>query len=491
MAQGNLKFSPEIEQLNQKLQADPKSRVFAQLADAYRKANLLDEAIDTSQKGLKNHPRYAVAHIILGRCYLAKSVYGLARDEFQLAIKDDPQSLVGYKLLAETYEKQQMLPEAIKYYQLVLDLEPTDIALAEKIANLKNIQPIKPETVPVSPPPVVEKEIKSPVEAALVIAPSTVSEPLADQVVLPAESTSSASMVIEKAEEQQKAADKKPTDTYALPELLRSEPVKPIAKADIAEAIKVAETPQKPSIEIQPKKDETNVKESAQLEIESQGPTSTLAEIYVQQGFLEKAIDIYKELIAANPDNQEYKNRMDELLGKAYPEEESDTAEATLPVVKEQKELPTEKIAGTEIVTLANSMPEETPDHQNPFAHMFVALEKTAGIGYLASQPEEANPEVIPPTASVNESKNEPETVKKEPISSVADREESTKSLDFGALFSDVPAVVPAEPAALSKTVSEPEPMPSVITVTENTAPAEEGEETVSSFQAWLSKIQK
>jgi len=37
MAANNAKLPPEIDQLTQKLVADPKSRVFAQLADAYRK----------------------------------------------------------------------------------------------------------------------------------------------------------------------------------------------------------------------------------------------------------------------------------------------------------------------------------------------------------------------------------------------------------------------------------------------------------------------
>ena len=145
MAQENIKLSPEIEQLSEKLQADPKSRVFAQLADAYRKSDLLDEAIDTAKRGLENHPNYAIAHLILGRCYLAKGMYALAREEFELTIKNDMQNLVGYKLLGETYEKQNMYPEALKYYQMVLDLEPADAELSEKTAKLKSLMQTEPQ----------------------------------------------------------------------------------------------------------------------------------------------------------------------------------------------------------------------------------------------------------------------------------------------------------------------------------------------------------
>jgi Tfp pilus assembly protein PilF len=111
MANENLKVPPEIEQLSQKLAADPKSRIFAQLADAYRKAGLTDEAIETTKKGLEHHPAYATAHLILGRCYLEKQMYALAREEFEATIKNDPQNLVGYKLLAGTYENRTCSPK--------------------------------------------------------------------------------------------------------------------------------------------------------------------------------------------------------------------------------------------------------------------------------------------------------------------------------------------------------------------------------------------
>ncbi|MDP2154769.1 MAG: tetratricopeptide repeat protein, partial [Sulfuricella sp.] len=148
MANENLKLPPEIEQFTQKLVADPKSRVFAQLADAYRKAGMIDEAIETAKKGMEHHPAYATAHLILGRCYLDKQMYALAREEFEATIKSDPQNLVGYKLLAGTYEKQNMFAEAVRFYQMVLDLEPGDAELTEKVALLKSKQDERPQAAP-------------------------------------------------------------------------------------------------------------------------------------------------------------------------------------------------------------------------------------------------------------------------------------------------------------------------------------------------------
>lgn len=61
MPEGEIKLRPEIETLSQKLETDPKSKVFAQLADAYRKSNMIDEAIEIAKKGLEIHPNYGAA----------------------------------------------------------------------------------------------------------------------------------------------------------------------------------------------------------------------------------------------------------------------------------------------------------------------------------------------------------------------------------------------------------------------------------------------
>lgn len=41
--------------------------------------------------------------------------------------------------------------------------------------------------------------------------------------------------------------------------------------------------------------------------------TATLAELYVSQGFLEKAAAVYRELVSAEPGNQGYQLRLSEL----------------------------------------------------------------------------------------------------------------------------------------------------------------------------------
>jgi tetratricopeptide (TPR) repeat protein len=484
MAQENIKLSPEIEQLSEKLQADPKSRIFAQLADAYRKSDLLDEAIDTAKRGLENHPNYAIAHLILGRCYLAKGMYALAREEFELTIKNDIQNLVGYKLLGETYEKQNMYPEALKYYQMVLDLEPADAELSEKIASLKSLK--QPETqaeAATDQPepaatPAAEVVEAAPSEAAPtepIIAPS---EPVIEAAVQ--EMPAMPEVLL--ADEEKAAGDGSPE--IALPSVLAEEPAQEFAVAD--QPTPVEEETRAEITEVPPVEAEAVSAEPAgepkleAAEAESQGPTSTLAEIYVQQGFLEKAIDIYKELVAAQPDNEEYKNRMDELLEKAYPEEAQAIAEPVEAEVEADKteEKPAPVVTDVELPAPAEehkATPEAAPS-DDPFAQLFGSPDK---------KEEPVNQPVILETAApapVPETKPEPAAG---PLAEEKAPEPSgdNSGMDFGALFNDA-GTAPAQPEEGKPAAEKARPEPEA-------KPEEKADDTVSSFQSWLSQIQK
>ncbi|MDQ7798603.1 MAG: tetratricopeptide repeat protein [Candidatus Edwardsbacteria bacterium] len=475
MAQENVKLSPEIEQLSEKLQADPKSRVFAQLADAYRKSDLLDEAIDTAKRGLENHPNYAIAHLILGRCYLAKGMYALAREEFELTIKNDMQNLVGYKLLGETYEKQNMYPEALKYYQMVLDLEPADAELSEKTAKLKSLMQTEPQAEAAPPQP----EPAAP-PAAEVVETAPAETAMAGPVISPAEPAPQAfvqemPVMPEVLQAEAEPAAEEGSPEIALPPVLAEEPAAEVAIADQPTAVEEetkSETTQVPPAEAEVPSAAAEPAEEPRpeaTEAESQGPTSTLAEIYVQQGFLEKAIDIYKELVSAQPDNEEYKNRMDELLEKAYPED--------APAL----EAPIEAAAGKTPEKPAPAVTEgEMPaPAEDPFAQLFGSSDK---------KQEPAVQPVIPETSAPAPAQ---ETTP-EPAVSPAAQEKAPEptgdasGMDFGALFNDA-GTSPAVPEETAPAAGTAKPAPE----DKSGEKAGNADDTVSSFQSWLSQIQK
>ena len=64
-------LSSEIRYLSERISEAPDSRLFAPLADAYRKSGLVDKAIELCEEGLGEFPDYASAHLNLGVARLA------------------------------------------------------------------------------------------------------------------------------------------------------------------------------------------------------------------------------------------------------------------------------------------------------------------------------------------------------------------------------------------------------------------------------------
>ena len=58
--------NPEFIERYQKLyEEDPKSRIFAPLAEAYRKMGLINEALELAQNGVKIHPQFSGGRVAL------------------------------------------------------------------------------------------------------------------------------------------------------------------------------------------------------------------------------------------------------------------------------------------------------------------------------------------------------------------------------------------------------------------------------------------
>ena len=117
---------PEIEKYYDKWKKDPQSRVFAQLADAYRKNGMLDEAIEVCLEGLKVHPSYSSARMVLVRAYQEKGLDGEAGNELTEIIRNDPDNMLAHRMLADLSYKEGRLEEAIEQYHKVLSLTPLD-----------------------------------------------------------------------------------------------------------------------------------------------------------------------------------------------------------------------------------------------------------------------------------------------------------------------------------------------------------------------------
>ncbi|MBI5206851.1 MAG: hypothetical protein HY934_03575 [Candidatus Firestonebacteria bacterium] len=137
MAKQKVLINPEIENFSEKLAQNPASRIFAPLADAYRKSGMLDEAVEVCMKGLKFHPNYMSAHVVLGKIYLQKEMLEEARKEFEKVLEIDADNLVALTMLGEILMKLNCLVEAVDKFEKILKLDPFNDNAKKALEDIK------------------------------------------------------------------------------------------------------------------------------------------------------------------------------------------------------------------------------------------------------------------------------------------------------------------------------------------------------------------
>src|SRR5919106_1390945 len=112
--------NPRIEELRRRVQKDPASIAFAQLAEEYRRAGEHEEAVRVCRTGLAKHPSYLSARVTLGRALVELEQYDEAHTELEYVLRSAPENLAAIRGLAEIHQRRGELGEALKQYQMAL-----------------------------------------------------------------------------------------------------------------------------------------------------------------------------------------------------------------------------------------------------------------------------------------------------------------------------------------------------------------------------------
>src|SRR6266704_618361 len=97
---------PRIDDLRRRIQKDPASIAFAQLAEEHRRAGQLQEAVDVCRAGLAIHPGYLSARVTLGRALLELNQLSEAQVELEVVLKSAPENLAARRGLAEIHHRR-------------------------------------------------------------------------------------------------------------------------------------------------------------------------------------------------------------------------------------------------------------------------------------------------------------------------------------------------------------------------------------------------
>jgi tetratricopeptide (TPR) repeat protein len=128
--------SPRIDDLRRRVQKDPASIAFAQLAEECRRAGQYQESIDVCRAGLALHPGYLSARVTLGRALIEVDQLDEAQAELEVVLASASENLAAIRGLAEIFHRRGALAEALKQYRAALALARNDPDLERTVTEL-------------------------------------------------------------------------------------------------------------------------------------------------------------------------------------------------------------------------------------------------------------------------------------------------------------------------------------------------------------------
>jgi tetratricopeptide (TPR) repeat protein len=134
--------SSRLDDLRRRVEKDPASIAFAQLAEEYRRAGELQQAVDICQAGLAMHPGYLSARVTLGRALIELNQLEDAEVEIGRVLKSAPDNLAAIRGLAEIHHRRGERVQALAQYRAALALAPNDPELQETVNDLvREVEP--------------------------------------------------------------------------------------------------------------------------------------------------------------------------------------------------------------------------------------------------------------------------------------------------------------------------------------------------------------
>ncbi|MBW3628199.1 MAG: tetratricopeptide repeat protein [Gemmatimonadetes bacterium] len=250
MAETPSELQTEIEKLEARHAEHPEGRFFVPLANAYRKTGEIGRAEAVLREGLRRHPDYLSAHIVLGRCLADRGATGEAVAEFQHVLSIDPQNLIALRTLGELAMASGRADESASWYQQLLEVDPMNEEARRALDSLAE------------PVPQHEPETDWWAETGTAPMSETSPEPAAAPAAIPAQ----------------------PAPPYS---------------AD----------------------DGDQDADATGGEVTGEVVTETIAELYARQGLVDRAVEVYRELIRRRGGDAALERRIAELMAPPAPPE--------------------------------------------------------------------------------------------------------------------------------------------------------------------------
>ncbi len=117
---------------------NPRSRVFAPLAESYRKLGMLDDAYKILRDGIRHHPTYTLGYVVLAHCYYDEGKFELTYNTLRPIIGQNADNISLQKIFAQACIHLGHLEEALDTFKYLLFMIPKDRFFAEQVKRLED-----------------------------------------------------------------------------------------------------------------------------------------------------------------------------------------------------------------------------------------------------------------------------------------------------------------------------------------------------------------
>src|SRR6266568_1317630 len=162
-----------VEKYEQILSADPRSRIFVELAKALVERGEYARAIEVCRRGLEFHPSSILGRVIWGKALLESGDAKEAMDQFEIAIGLEPASPYAFNQVGEALLAKGLHREALPVLARAAELQPADARIRGWLEEAKKHAKDHPIAAAATPPePEPEPELDEHTEPYRPISPS-------------------------------------------------------------------------------------------------------------------------------------------------------------------------------------------------------------------------------------------------------------------------------------------------------------------------------
>ncbi|HEY3306948.1 MAG TPA: tetratricopeptide repeat protein [Desulfuromonadaceae bacterium] len=292
MQQGE-SFWSDIKNYEEQLSKNPNSYLFAKLAEIYLKVGLIDDALHTARQGVAQYPNFIAGQRALAMACQSKGLLDECREALKKVTAAQPEDGEAQKMLGRIFVGEGNKEAAVRAFSTMLEFNPDDVECRLELDGLEKVA---------------STTAKEDVQA-VPMNPNIPAADLLDVQFAPFEEGEEFDEIIEDLE---------------------------IIEVDESDLVEV---------------DESGLTATDLLKAETPAKhdplsTVTLAELYVQQGFTDKALEIYRSILNEDPENNDVLSRLTELESKSQTEKQPVSAtmefieEASLNQAMQAQELP-------------------------------------------------------------------------------------------------------------------------------------------------------